>query len=169
MAHRRADRIALQSRQQRPLTRYFPEIITALEQLDTAVVLDGELVLWREGRLDFPALQQRVHPADARARQLSLASAAAQPSARSYSRVAAAASCSARSRARSAARGPLHRLHRTVGPLSPPVVICLSSTDGSPDEYEETYHRARAGSHVTSRPRTRVRSLLAVVAVRRPQ
>jgi hypothetical protein len=40
------------------------------------VVLDGELVLWREGRLDFAALQQRVHPADARARQLSLASPA---------------------------------------------------------------------------------------------
>jgi ATP-dependent DNA ligase len=73
LAHRRAERVALQSRQQRPLTRYFPEIVTALEQLDTAVVLDGELVLWREGRLDFAALQQRVHPADARARQLSLA------------------------------------------------------------------------------------------------
>jgi ATP-dependent DNA ligase len=76
LAHRRADRVALQSRQQRPLTRYFPEIVAALEQLDTAVVLDGELVLWREGRLDFAGLQQRVHPADARARQLSLASAA---------------------------------------------------------------------------------------------
>jgi ATP-dependent DNA ligase len=77
LAHRGSDRVALQSRQQRPLTRYFPEIVAALEQLDTAVVLDGELVLWREGRLDFPGLQQRVHPADARARQLSLASPAA--------------------------------------------------------------------------------------------
>jgi ATP-dependent DNA ligase len=57
LAHRRAARVALQSRQQRPLTRYFPEIVAALEQLDTAVVLDGELVLWREGRLDFAALQ----------------------------------------------------------------------------------------------------------------
>ncbi|MEK6439844.1 ATP-dependent DNA ligase [Pseudonocardia sp. T1-2H] len=76
LAHRRADRVALQSRQQRPLTRYFPEIVAALEQLDTAVVLDGELVLWREGRLDFAGLQQRIRPTDARARQLSLASPA---------------------------------------------------------------------------------------------
>jgi ATP-dependent DNA ligase len=73
IAHRRADRVALQSRQQRPLTRYFPQIVAALGQLDADVVLDGELVLWWEGRLDFASLQQRVHPADVRARRLSLA------------------------------------------------------------------------------------------------
>jgi ATP-dependent DNA ligase len=63
----------LQSRQQRPLTRYFPEIAKAVSELDREVVVDGELVVWREGRLDFAALQQRIHPADARARQLSMA------------------------------------------------------------------------------------------------
>ncbi|NMH78644.1 hypothetical protein HF577_16345 [Pseudonocardia xinjiangensis] len=67
------DRVALQSRQQRPLGRYFPEIVCAVSELDVDVVLDGELVLWHEGRMDFAALQGRLHPADSRARELSLA------------------------------------------------------------------------------------------------
>jgi ATP-dependent DNA ligase len=49
-----------------------PEIVTAVAELDRDVVLDGELVLWHEGRLDFDALQRRLHPADARARTLSV-------------------------------------------------------------------------------------------------
>src|SRR6478672_7759057 len=67
-----ADRVALQSRQQRPLTPYFPEIIEAVSELDQEVVLDGELVVWNEGRLDFTALQRRIHPAATRARHLAL-------------------------------------------------------------------------------------------------
>jgi ATP-dependent DNA ligase len=67
LAYRGRDRVVLQSRQQRPLGRYFPEIVDAVAQLDTSVVLDGELVLWREGRFDFTALQQRLHPAGSRA------------------------------------------------------------------------------------------------------
>ena len=43
-----------------------------MSELDREVVVDGELVVWHEGRLDFAALQQRIHPADARARQLSI-------------------------------------------------------------------------------------------------
>ncbi|WP_445187271.1 ATP-dependent DNA ligase [Pseudonocardia sp. Cha107L01] len=54
LAHRGAQRVALHSRQQRPLGRYFPEIVTALRQLDVEVVLDGELVLWRNGRRPGP-------------------------------------------------------------------------------------------------------------------
>ena len=61
------ERVMLQSRQQRSLTRYFPEIAAAVGALDVDVVLDGELVLWRDGRLDFAALQQRLHPAASRA------------------------------------------------------------------------------------------------------
>jgi ATP-dependent DNA ligase len=72
IAHRGDHRVALQSRQQRRLTGYFPEIAAALAELDVEVVLDGELVLWREGRLDFAALQQRLYPAASRARRLSL-------------------------------------------------------------------------------------------------
>jgi ATP-dependent DNA ligase len=50
----------------------FPEIVTALGELDVDVVLDGKLVLCREGRVDFAALQ-RSHPAESRTRELSLA------------------------------------------------------------------------------------------------
>lgn len=77
IAHSGPQRVALQSRQLRPLTRYFPEIVAALGQLDVEVVLDGELVLWREGRVDFAALQRRLHPAASRARALSVAMPAA--------------------------------------------------------------------------------------------
>jgi ATP-dependent DNA ligase len=73
LAHRGRDRVALQSRQQRPLGRYFPEIVSAVSELDVDVVLDGELILWHEGRMDFTALQRRLHPADSRTRELSLA------------------------------------------------------------------------------------------------
>jgi len=65
--------VVLQSRQQRWLTRYFPEVAAAVAELDRDVVLDGELVVWRQGRLDFAALQQRLHPAAATARQHELA------------------------------------------------------------------------------------------------
>ena len=64
------ERVRLQSRQLRPLTRYFPEIAAAVRALDIEVVLDGELVLWRHARLDFAALQQRLHPAESRAEAL---------------------------------------------------------------------------------------------------
>jgi len=65
LAIRRAgDRVELQSRQHRPLTGYFPEIVAAvLAQLPPATVLDGELVVCRDGRLEFPALQHRIHRA----------------------------------------------------------------------------------------------------------
>ena len=54
-------RSTLQSRQQRPLTRFFPEVVAALqEQLHLGVVLDGELVICVDGRLDFAALQGRL-------------------------------------------------------------------------------------------------------------
>jgi ATP dependent DNA ligase domain len=50
-----------QSRQQRPLTPYFPEITAAIAaQIPVATVLDGELVVYRGGRCDFAALHRRV-------------------------------------------------------------------------------------------------------------
>ncbi|WP_433559210.1 ATP-dependent DNA ligase [Pseudonocardia xinjiangensis] len=73
IAHGSSDRITLQSRQQRPLGRYFPEIISALAEFGVDVVLDGELVLWRQGRLDFGVLQRRLHPATSHVRDLSVA------------------------------------------------------------------------------------------------
>ena len=53
--------VVLQSRQQRPLTTYFPEITASIAaQIPAATVLDGELVVYRGGRCNFAALQRRV-------------------------------------------------------------------------------------------------------------
>jgi ATP-dependent DNA ligase len=63
LAFRTAEGVLLQSRQLRPLTRYFPEVAAALaDQLAPGTVLDGELVVYQEGRLDVSALQRRIHP-----------------------------------------------------------------------------------------------------------
>src|SRR5262249_38421562 len=61
----------LQSRNQKPLLRYFPELREPLlKQLPEQVVLDGELVVANERGLDFDALQMRQHPAESRVRKL---------------------------------------------------------------------------------------------------
>jgi ATP-dependent DNA ligase len=69
---RDGDDLDLQSRNQKPLLRYFPELREPmLAQLPEQVVLDGELVVANERGLDFDALQLRQHPADSRIRKLS--------------------------------------------------------------------------------------------------
>lgn len=71
LVFRDGDEILIQSRDERPLNRYFPEICDPLrKQLPARCVLDGELVIAREGRLDFDALQLRLHPAESRVRRL---------------------------------------------------------------------------------------------------
>ncbi|MDX3797471.1 ATP-dependent DNA ligase [Streptomyces sp. AK04-3B] len=68
---RDGDEIELGSRTGKPLTRYFPELVEALrKRLPKRCVLDGEIVIAREGRLDFDALTERIHPADSRVRTL---------------------------------------------------------------------------------------------------
>ncbi|OIJ66362.1 ATP-dependent DNA ligase [Streptomyces mangrovisoli] len=63
--------IELGSRTGKPLTRYFPELVAALqERVPRRCVLDGEIVIAREGRLDFDALTERIHPAASRVRTL---------------------------------------------------------------------------------------------------
>lgn len=63
--------VELGSRNERPMTRYFPELVEALRaNLPERCVVDGEIVLVRGGRLDFDALQQRIHPAASRVRLL---------------------------------------------------------------------------------------------------
>ena len=63
--------ILLQSRDKKSLNRYFPEMLEPLrKQLPTKCVLDGELVIAQEGRLDFDALQLRIHPAASRVKLL---------------------------------------------------------------------------------------------------
>lgn len=68
---RDGDEVELGSRNERPMTRYFPELVEALRaNLPERCVVDGEIVLVRGGRLDFDALQQRIHPAASRVRLL---------------------------------------------------------------------------------------------------
>jgi ATP-dependent DNA ligase len=54
------------SRNGKPLLRYFPELEAALTRLPEGTVLDGELVVVVNGRLDFDSLQNRIHPAQSR-------------------------------------------------------------------------------------------------------
>ncbi|MGV9906963.1 ATP-dependent DNA ligase [Streptomyces sp. NPDC003388] len=68
---RDGDEVELGSRTGKPLTRYFPELVAALrERVPERCVLDGEIVIAREGRLDFDALTERIHPAQSRVRTL---------------------------------------------------------------------------------------------------
>src|SRR5438874_5365704 len=71
---RDGDDLDLQSRNQKPLLRYFPELREPLlTQLPERCVLDGELVVVGDhGGLDFDALQLRQHPAESRVRKLSI-------------------------------------------------------------------------------------------------
>lgn len=65
------DEILIQSRDAKPLNRYFPELVDSLKcELPERCVLDGELVIARDGSLDFEALQLRLHPAASRAQKL---------------------------------------------------------------------------------------------------
>ena len=70
---RDGDEVELGSRNERPLTRYFPEVVDAVRrQLPERCVVDGEIVVASGGRLHFEALQQRIHPAESRVRKLAL-------------------------------------------------------------------------------------------------
>lgn len=62
--------IRLDSRNQRPLLRYFPELAPALEALPPGTVVDGEVVVSIDDVLSFDALQNRLHPAESRVRML---------------------------------------------------------------------------------------------------
>jgi ATP-dependent DNA ligase len=64
--------ILIQSRDEKPLNRYFPELLGPIRsQLPARCVLDGEIVLASSGALDFDALQLRIHPAASRVKLLS--------------------------------------------------------------------------------------------------
>ncbi len=64
------DTVTLWSRQGKNLTRGFPELVAAAAQLPAGVVLDGEAVVWIDGRLDFDALLRRTSAGAARAATL---------------------------------------------------------------------------------------------------
>jgi ATP-dependent DNA ligase len=63
--------LRLWSRNARPLLRYFPELRPLGDLLPSRSALDGEIVIERDGVLDFDAMQMRLHPAESRVRKLS--------------------------------------------------------------------------------------------------
>src|SRR5881409_2643584 len=72
LVFRDGDEILIQSRDEKSLNRYFPELLEPLRsQLPARCVLDGEIVIANDSALDFDALQLRIHPAASRAKLLS--------------------------------------------------------------------------------------------------
>ena len=70
---RDGDEVELGSRNERPMTRYFPEIVAAARaQLPEQCVVDGEIVIATGDHLDFEALLQRIHPAESRVNKLAV-------------------------------------------------------------------------------------------------
>ena len=63
--------LRLWSRNERPLLRYFPELRALGDELPPDSGIDGEIVVERDGRLEFDLLQMRMHPAESRIRKLS--------------------------------------------------------------------------------------------------
>ena len=71
LVFRDGDDVEFGSRNERPMTRYFPELVRAAKaELPPRCVVDGEIVLPTEQGLDFEALQLRLHPAASRVRLL---------------------------------------------------------------------------------------------------
>ena len=62
--------LRLWSRKERPLLRYFPELRPLGERLPPSSALDGEIVISRDGVLDFDSMQMRLHPAESRINRL---------------------------------------------------------------------------------------------------
>ena len=72
LVFRNGDEILIQSRDEKPLERYFPELLDPLRKaLPAKCVLDGEIVIVKDDSLDFDLLQLRLHPAASRVRLLS--------------------------------------------------------------------------------------------------
>jgi len=72
---RSGDRVEIGSRNEKPMTRYFPEVVEAvLANFPAKCVVDGEIIVQRPGeeRLDFELLSQRIHPAASRVKKLSI-------------------------------------------------------------------------------------------------
>jgi ATP-dependent DNA ligase len=68
---RDGDEVEIGSRKERPMTRYFPDVVEAVRRnFPPRAVIDGEIVIAGDGGLDFWALQQRIHPAASRVTRL---------------------------------------------------------------------------------------------------
>src|SRR5262245_66600630 len=73
LVFRDGDEIFIQSRDEKPLNRYFPELLEPLRStLPARCVLDGEIVIVNDGELDFERLQLRLHPAASSVNMISM-------------------------------------------------------------------------------------------------
>jgi len=73
LAFKDGGKVDLLSRNQRPLNRYFPELVDAFVALPfKRLVLDGEIILYLEDEVSFEALQLRLHPAESRIKKLAV-------------------------------------------------------------------------------------------------
>src|ERR1051325_2882838 len=71
LVFRDGDDVFIQSRDEKPLNRYFPELEAPLKAaLPARAVVDGELVIHQDGCLEFEMLQMRLHPAESRVKKL---------------------------------------------------------------------------------------------------
>ena len=110
---RSADEVFIQSRDLRPLDRYFPEVHeAALRALPAGCVVDGEIVIATPRGLDFDALQLRLHPAATRVAKL----AAATPASFVAFDLLAADNRDIRSMPQEERRGRLEKLLRRTAP-----------------------------------------------------
>src|ERR1700746_200991 len=72
LVFRDGDEILIQSRDEKPLNRYFPELLPPLQStFPPSCVLDSEIVIVKDNELDFDLLQLRLHPAASRVKLLS--------------------------------------------------------------------------------------------------
>ncbi len=123
LVFRDGDALYLQSRDERPLGRYFPELCEALlAQVPETCVLDGEIVVAREGALDFEALQLRLHPAASRVKKL----AAATPASFVAFDLLALGADDLRERPERERRAALER---ALAGASPPIHVTPATTD----------------------------------------
>lgn len=117
------DKVYLQSRDSRPLDRYFPELHDALlDRLPRNCVVDGEIVIATERGLDFDALQLRLHPAASRVAKL----AKETPSAFVAFDALAAAGHNLMSEPQAVRRAALEEL---LGAVEPPVYLTPVTRD----------------------------------------
>ena len=123
LAYFDGDGLFLQSRDLKPLGRYFPELEAGLKQtLPGPVILDGEIVIATDHGLDFDALQMRIHPAESRVRML----AEATPTSFVAFDLLAEAGEDLRATPFATRR---ERLVSLVGSLGPPVFLTPSTAD----------------------------------------
>ncbi|HLN06408.1 MAG TPA: ATP-dependent DNA ligase [Acidimicrobiales bacterium] len=115
--------IELGSRNERPLTRYFPELVESLlANLPERCVIDGEIVIAGPSGLDFDALLQRIHPAESRVRLL----ASTTPSSFVAFDLLAIGDEDLRGQAFDARRTALER---ALGAAKPPVYLTPATSD----------------------------------------